>query len=416
MLKFLPAYLAKDESTRERFRVEARAASALDHPGICTIYEIGESEARLFIATAWYAGNTLRDRIERGPLAVDDAVALTRQIAAALGAAHRAGIIHRDIKPSNIMVTGDGVVKLVDFGIAKLRDHDLTKGGVALGTVAYMSPEQTRGAAVDRRTDLWSLGVVVYEMRSGRRPFDGENDTTLIHAIRHDAPAPLRRLRPDLSPALTDVVARCLRKDASQRCDSAESLLVDLDAIESDAVRGRPRRGRPRRSGRRMVTGAATLLTAALSVLFLMPRARDADPAAIPPVPGDVAGPHRIAVLPLIDDSPDPEDAYLADGLTAELVAELSMLNALRVTAPPSAEQLTHAEGGVIQTARELGVGSILRGTVRKDEDRIRLAMDLVDTETGEPVWSEVYTANLADAIELRRMTARRSRQHTSTT
>ena len=226
VLKLLPARWADHPAIKERFLREARAAAALDHPNVCTIYEVGETEeGRPFIAMAFYEGETVREKIERGPLAEDEALDLATQAARGLAAAHEAGIVHRDIKPANLIVTDDGVLKILDFGLAKTDDLTLTGPGLRLGTVAYMSPEQTRGEEVDGRTDLWSLGVVLYEMLTGRRPFQGDTDRVVIHAIRHDRPNPPAQLRKGLSAELQAATLRLLSSEPEGREPAARWLL-----------------------------------------------------------------------------------------------------------------------------------------------------------------------------------------------
>jgi serine/threonine-protein kinase len=230
-LKFLAPALSADARATRRFRKEARAAGALDHVNVCTIYEVGETEkGQLFIAMAFVEGESLRRSIQRGPLAVQEAVAIARQIASALQCAHQHGIVHRDVKPANVMVGVDRVVKLVDFGVAKLEGSTLTGAGPTPGTMVYMSPEQVRGEYVDHRTDLWALGVVLYEMLAGKRPFSGETDAATMHAITAGTPVRLRALRANISAELDAVVARALAKERKLRFQSGEEMQAALTA------------------------------------------------------------------------------------------------------------------------------------------------------------------------------------------
>jgi tetratricopeptide (TPR) repeat protein len=279
-LKLLPPYLDADPAAVRRLGDEARAASALDHAHIETVYEIGDTDdGRVFIAMAYYDGETLRERIGRGPVSVPDAVDLGSQLADGLSAAHRNGIIHRDIKPENILVTRDGVLKIVDFGVAKIMKEGLPSAGLPLGTAAYMSPEQTRGETLDHRTDLWSTGVVLYEMLAGTRPFGGEGEA-LIHAIRNDPPRLLSAVRGDLPAPLVTLAERCLEKDRERRFESADALAREL-------------RSEPRPRPRRARIAAAAALLAILAAVFLI----RSEGEVASPVVGEAAAP-GIAVLP----------------------------------------------------------------------------------------------------------------------
>jgi hypothetical protein len=238
-LKFLPETFGTDEQLRQRFFQEAKAAASLDHTNICTIYGIEQApDGRLFLVMPFYEGETLQGRIRRGALPVPEAVDYARQIASGLGHAHAAGIVHRDIKPANVAITREGRVKILDFGIAKMADASLTRTGMVLGTLAYMSPEQAAGEKqVDQRTDLWALGVVLYEMLAGRRPFGQDTIAALFHAVQVEEPTPLRELRPDVSPGLQQVVTRLLQKDREHRYPDAAALLDALETAEPARAR-----------------------------------------------------------------------------------------------------------------------------------------------------------------------------------
>ncbi len=291
-LKFLPPELTRDPVAKARFSQEARAASALDHPNICTIYDVGETaEAALFLSMPCYEGETLRDRLERGPLPLEEAADIARQVAQGLANAHRQRIVHRDVKPANLMITTDGVVKILDFGIAKLAGSvGITRTGVALGTPAYMPPEQIKGEEVDHRADLWSLGVVLYEMLAGRRPFPDENDVLAFHAILSLDPPPLLEHRPDAPPELVQVVDGLLRKDPAERTPTAEAVLEELLPLTGTtgiatrrSMRSLPAVPVPRRRPWRTAAVLAAAALVAVLVAFLGWRGGRREPGPVPP-------------------------------------------------------------------------------------------------------------------------------------
>jgi tetratricopeptide (TPR) repeat protein len=370
-LKLLPPYLDADPAAVRRLGDEARAASALDHTHIETVYEIGDTDdGRAFIAMAYYEGETLREWIGRGPVSVPEAIDLGTQLAEGLSAAHRAGIVHRDIKPENLLVTGDGVLKIVDFGVAKAMREGLATAGLPLGTAAYMSPEQTRGEALDHRTDIWSAGVVLYEMLAGARPFGGDGGA-LIHAVREDAPRPLSTVRRDLPAFLVALVERCLEKNRERRFDSAEDLAA--------ALRLEPR---PRRRRAWIATAA---IPAVFAALFLM---RDGAEVATP-VLEDAAGP-GIAVLPfeVRGDDLDMWREGMVDLLTVNLDGA-SGLRAIDSRTVLARWREALADGAspdlerAIDVARGTGARYAVLGSIVSNGPAIRLGARIYSVEDG---------------------------------
>ena len=350
-LKVLPPALAADPRFRQRFDREARVISRLNHPQICTVYDIGDAQGVSFLVMELVEGETLRAWGSRKRAqTISDIVAIVLQISRALAAAHSAGIVHRDIKPDNVIVRADGTVKVLDFGVAKLAPAasaaDVTTSlantefGAVVGTTPYMSPEQARGVAVDGRSDIFSLGIVLYELLAGQAPFGGVTATdTLIAIIEHE-PTPVTRLRPETSSSLARVVALCLEKDPARRYASAGALAADLEAL--------------------------------------------ARPSAAAPGPS-------IAVLPFVNLSPDPQNEYFADGVTEEIITVLSQLRGLRVAARNSSFALKGAASDLAAVARRLNVGTVLTGSVRAAGGRLRIAVQLVDAADGFQLWSERF-------------------------
>ena len=386
-LKFLPRHLGGDTAAKARFVHEAKAASALDHPSICAVHEIGETdEGELFIAMAHCDGVTLKQRIAGGPVPVAEALACAAQVAEGLQRAHEAGIVHRDMKPANVMVTTSGRVQIVDFGVAKMAGADLTRDGSTVGTVAYMSPEQTRGATLDARTDIWSLGAVLYEMLAGRRAFPGESDESLIYGIRHDEPLPLRRAVAGIPRGVAALVHRCLAKDPRRRYQDAGELLADLRTLQAGGTVRRPLdASRWTRLG----------LGALAASLLLFAASRLARPATRV---------ESLAVLPVRALSGDSVQRGFADGMADLLIGQLSQLSALRrVISRASMAQYEDTRKTPRQIGRELGVDALVELSVSRKGQEVRVDATLLDADAGAVLWSRSFERPMRDVLSLQR-------------
>jgi serine/threonine protein kinase/tetratricopeptide (TPR) repeat protein len=397
-LKFLPPDLTRDSEAKQRFIYEAKAASAFDHPNICNVHDFGETDdGQMFIVMACYDGETLKKRIERGPLEVEEAIDIAIQIAQGLAIAHEHGILHRDVKPANIMITVDGVVKIVDFGLAKLSGRTmLTRSGRTVGTAAYMSPEQTGAGEVDQRTDIWSLGVVLYEMLTGRRPFEAEYDNALIYAILNTEPRPLASARPGLPVFLHQVVSKCLARDPDERYHGIGELLVDLRRQDKGILQTQTRSPHPSstRRTRTLWYAVITLGVVVLSVVgyvLLRPHGKEAEPASRLKM---------IAVLPFENLGP-VEEEYFADGLTDEITSRLSAISTLGVISRTSAMQYRKTQKSLPVVAGELGVDYVLEGTVRwvttGTRKKLRITPQLIQVSGDRHLWADNIDRTLDD-------------------
>ena len=399
-LKFLPPYLNTDPDANERFVREAKAASALDHPNICTIYDIGkDDDGQFFIAMAYYDGQTLKYRLADG-LSIDESIEIAIQIAEGLERAHEARIVHRDIKSANLMVTNRGRVKILDFGVAKLDlSAALTKAGSTVGTAAYMSPEQAQGQEVDQRTDLWALGVVLYEMLAGQRPFRGDYDAALAYSIVNQDPEPLREARPEAPEELTRIVEQLLRKDRDARYANAEALLADLRALKTDLT-AEKQDGVPVTSGsssqrRVWIYGGGVLVLLVLAALVAWQLSSGASRVI-----------DSIAVLPLANLSGDPAQEYFADGMTDAVIENLGQIEALRVISRTSVMQYKTAPPSMREVGRALDVAGVVEGTVKWSGDQVVVTVRLIDAATDERLWSGRFERELKDVLTLQREVA----------
>jgi serine/threonine protein kinase/Flp pilus assembly protein TadD len=356
-LKFISTRAVSNDEDKGRFIREAQAAAAVNHPNICTIYEIDEHEGRPFIAMEYVEGKSLKDKIASGPLPVDEAVEIAIEIAEGLREAHGKGIIHRDIKSSNIMITAAGRVKVMDFGLARFSDQtQVTQSGTTVGTIAYMPPEQGRGDRIDLRADIWSLGVVLYETITGELPFRADYEQATIYLIINEEPPSIRSRRSDVPEDLERIVEKALKKDPAQRFESAESMKQDLEALLNIQRAGTT----PKRAG------------------------------------ADEPGP-SIAVLPFRDMSSDRDQDYFCEGIAEELINALVKLEGLRVVARTSAFQFKDRGSDIKQIGLQLDAKTILEGSVRKSGNRLRITAQLINVEDGFHLWSEKFDRELKD-------------------
>lgn len=385
-LKFLPPDMAQDASSLERFQREARAASALNHPGICTVYAIDQHQGQHFIAMELLEGETLAERIRRGALDLAEIVEYAAQIADALESAHAKGIIHRDIKPANIFINSRGQAKVLDFGLAKIdisrskadpsltaaRGEDLTRAGTTLGTVAYMSPEQARAQMTDARSDIFSLGAVLYQMTTGVQPFQGESSAVVFDAILNRDPVPARQLNGNTPAELERILSKALEKDRNYRYQSVSDLKTDLLRLKRELDSG----------GRRSVETSESKRSAA-------------------------AADRSVAVLYFENLSGVKEDEYLRDGVTEDIISELAKIQGLRIFA--RATVLSYRDRNITPAAvgSQLNAAYVLTGSLRRAGARLRINAELIDTHTDFALWSERYDREMKDVFEVQDEIAR---------
>jgi serine/threonine protein kinase/Tfp pilus assembly protein PilF len=414
-LKLLPERLTADETQLSRFKTEARAASALNHPNILTVYEIGAEGNRQFIATEFIEGMTLRASLACGRMNLHAALEIAVQVASALAAAHETGVVHRDIKPENIMLRPDGYAKVLDFGIAKLTEQRppsdryevettallQTRPGLVLGTAHYMSPEQTRGQKVDARSDIWSLGVVLYEMVGGSPPFHGETPSDCIASILTTEPPPLSGVLPNVPLKLESILEKALRKNSDERYQTIKEMLADLRILKGELeaesslsqtkARAESIVGKIKRHKRgALLTLAAALLAAAAvvrSFFFVAPA----------PLPNEKS----IAVLPFENLSEEKSNAYFADGIQDEILTRLSKIADLKVISRTSTQRYKNTSQKLSEIANQLGVANLLEGSVQKTNDQVRVNVQLVRAANDSHLWAETFDRKLTDIFSV---------------
>ena len=461
-LKILPADVASNQDRMRRFVQEAKAASALNHPNIITIYEIDQTDSVSFIAIEFIDGETLRERMGRSGIKLSEVLDVTTQIASALAAAHTAGIVHRDVKPENVMLRADGIVKVLDFGLAKLTERlppdsvdaeaatkalVQTEPGVVMGTAAYMSPEQARGLVVDARTDIFSLGVVIYELVAGRAPFGGTTKSDLIVALLERDPPPLARFAHNVPDRLEEIVTKALTKDREERYQSAKDLLIDLKRLKQKLVvdaeiersappeefRVPPSGGRSSSAessppkggtlngaaaqtavGRIRATSSAEYivteikqhkLAAAIALLVLVIGAVGLS-AYLHARNTEVAI-ESIAVLPFVNQNHDPDSEYLSDGLTESIINSLTQLPNLKVIARSSVFRYKGKETDPMAIGNELGVRAVLTGRILQRGDNLTISAELLDVRDNKQLWGEQYSEKVSDLLSVQREIAK---------
>ncbi len=393
-LKFLPPELTHIPDVKDRFMREAQAAAALDHPNICTVYEFDEAEDANFISMAYIEGQSLRKKIESGPLELDEALRIATQAAEGLHEAHKKGVVHRDIKSANIMVTEDNQAKIMDFGLARMTGGTLlTQEGTAMGTIAYMSPEQAQGEEVDHRTDIWSLGVVLYEMFGGQLPFKGEQDQAVVYSILNKKPRPITDLRSEIPVSIGQVVDKALEKNPDERYQQIDELLDDLKSISAgivpEEIKVRLRKAKLLKRKRSLLYAGTVGLVIVIAVL------------ALTLFTGPAEAIDSIAVLPLENLTGDTEKEYFVDVATEELIGQLGQISGLRrVISRTSVMKYKETDKTLSEIARELNVDAVVEGSVQQAGDRVRIQVRLIDALPEEQnLWGQTYERAMSDVL-----------------
>ncbi len=406
VLKFLSPELTRDVEAKQRFIHEAQTASSIDHPNICTIHDFLETgEGQVFIVMEYYHGKTLKDLVKE-KITLHEVVDIAIQIAKGLSSAHQKGIIHRDVKPANIMITEDGVVKILDFGIAKLRGKSgLTRTGITMGTVAYMSPEQAQGKDVDHRTDIWSFGVVLYEMLTGELPFKGEYEQAVIYSILNEEPEPISSLQKHIPSSLENIVNKCLQKDPLLRYRNMEEVLRDLHRAEDSLKTGSKSytEEKTNKANKRIIYTFTGIFFVALFLFgyLVLYKGKSSPSSQAASSRTKALWSNSIAVLPFRDFSPNKDQEYFCYGMTDAINERLSRIKGLKVISTTSVMRYRDTNKDIKEIGNELGVVNILEGSIMKEGDRIRVRAQLIDARTGFHLWSDTFDRKLESIFDV---------------
>jgi eukaryotic-like serine/threonine-protein kinase len=407
-IKVLPPFFATDKERLRRFEQEAQAAAALNHPNILAVFQMGTFEGSPYLVSELLEGETLREQIKRGPVPVRKVVEQGVQIAHGLAAAHEKGIVHRDLKPENLFSTKEGRIKILDFGLAKLkqakqeRQHSsptvgaaATEPGIVMGTAAYMSPEQVRAKSADSRTDIFAFGTILYEMLTGKKAFQKATSAETMTAILNEEPPAVSQLAQNTPPALQRMVHRCLEKQPEQRFQSASDLAFALEALSDSGITAAPRATRaalPKTRWRAAALAAVAAVVLISAFLWWQFGRNRGSPGGSPTI-------HSLAVLPLENLSGDPNQEYFSDGMTEELITDLSQIKGVKVISRKSVMRYKKADKTLAQIAQELGVDGIIEGSVRRSGDQVRISAQLIYAPTETTLWAHSYEQDVKNAL-----------------
>ena len=393
-IKFLPKHLTKDKENVERFKREARAAASLNHPNIITIHDVIEENDQICIVMEYIEGKSLRDVIKESPqFPIPNYIDIITQISEGLSQAHQTGIVHRDIKPENIIIDKDGRVKILDFGLAKLKGvSKLTKDSSTLGTIHYMSPEQIQGQNVDHRSDIWSVGVILYELLTGEPPFIGEYESAVVYSIVNDTPEPVAGLRTGGPMELERIINKCLQKSPGDRHQHLDELVVDLKGLkrESGGILTEETQKRRFKSALIPISIVSLIILIVIGYFIIRPDERHT-----------TEWENSIAVLPFHNISDDPEQDYFADGMTEQIISNLAKLQKLKVISRTSVMHFKGTDKTIPEIGNELQVAFVLEGSVRKFGDRIRVTAQLVNTSDDHYIWTENFDRNYIELFDI---------------